>query len=76
LHDSDLGNNNPCTTIDLSRESAESLLDADFSRELHAVQEFVLHGSDQPFDHGDAAALRASLSASPSLVMPLLMSLC
>jgi hypothetical protein len=39
-------------------------------RDLHAVQEFVFHGSDQPFDHGDAAALADRAKAGADALAP------
>ena len=45
-------------------------------RDLHAEQELVLHRSDQPFDHGDAAALadRAKAGAYAPAPTPTLVS--
>ena len=39
-------------------------------RDRHAVQEFVLHRSDQSFDHGDAAALADRAKAGADALAP------
>jgi hypothetical protein len=39
-------------------------------RDLHAVHEFVLHGSDQPFNDGDAAALADRAKAGADALAP------
>jgi hypothetical protein len=39
-------------------------------RDLHSTQEFMLHRSDQAFDHGDAAALADGAKAGADALAP------
>jgi hypothetical protein len=60
----------PTATADKSPQVDLVLQGGVPQRDLHAEQEFVLHRSDQPLDHGDAAALADRAKAGADTPTP------